>query len=539
MKELRNLGQAYNALSSEHRSLRDKMKELRKSVRTAEAQRIELLARQEVMGFSNETQKCEYDYRLAKCEMEKIQLHEKIREREIQFVRIEHERLLCLYEMECRQSMLVQLEEGLADSQVQKENVEKALDRKVCDLAQQLKLSQEQLSSLQQEKTDLQDELKHVTEKSSLLAEQIVKIEKEKSGIESDLKNKRHESDAVTTSQSNHLSKLNSDLEAAQNSENSLHKRIRELETSASSNQSMVQDLESKLSTFKMENATLQAKVDLLMAKPHTPEISRTMKEMEQKWQDERDSLHALLKDFRVLIKEKKPITVEAASVPTASTAEPALKKSRKINPSSTAAIRKQPKKINKNASEDEEIHSDVEELNAAPRPITDTTTSRKKRVGAAVLEKEAGSLVDINITDTNSNSSSSKSHPDTANQASQETEIPGTPQKPQRPESISNASSLAQSPTKVWKPSAFIPGLTKKPMTKENYGILSNISFATSGNPQEGAHQRIKLPDRNKPPSEVTRSAEDPPLPKGRRNVDPHVYSTIMSSFNLPGLKK
>jgi hypothetical protein len=81
-------------------------------------------------------------------------------------------------------------------------------------------------------------------------------------------------------------------------------------------------------------------------------------------------------------------------------------------------------------------------------------------------------------------------------------------------------------SPAKVWKPSAFIPRVVRKPSGTEN--ILAGLSFN-----QDDSRKRIKLPDRTKT-AKVTTT-----LGKERRNVDPGVYSTIMTSFNIPNLKK
>jgi hypothetical protein len=545
MLELGALVEAHGKLEVEHRAVRRELKQLRQALKVTESQREELMQKGQNSQVNNERKHWELEYKMTRLNMEKIQVHERIRQCEIDLVCMEHERLLLLAEMEIKQRQLCELETRLRSSVNEKEKIKMEMGAEVTGLSNKLDTAQKQLENTEKEKQTLKINLNTASEKISTLESRISEIEKAKIKAEDRLESKTADGAKQIEVKSNELAKLKEELSRARSNESNLQGKLTELERATGTYMSVVQDLETKLSVLKIENVTLQAKLEVLSKAPQSPEVSRTIKLMEEKWREERSAMQSVMSDLRTLVGEKSKNFL----VPETTVIPPVTKKV-KIEESSIGSIpkRERPKKSILAEVESEYLEND-EEVAKAPvarvgkkKPIQVKPTAPIKSVEKEISVKKTLAKQDQRIkapppskeieTQTiapklekvklgrSIKKQSKQEDPigkilEGEDKDEKEVVIPGTPQK--------------VSPTKTWKPSAFIPGLTRK---TENGNVFANLSFAGDNN---GFRKRIKLPER------IKASTPDGEEMAPRRNVDPNVFSTIMTSFNVPstGLKK
>lgn len=618
--ELETLVQAHTRLEVEHRSVRRELKQLQRALKVTEMQKDALLSESSESSMSSETQRWELQLEMARINMEKLQVHERIRQCEIDLVCMEHERLLLLAEMSNKQRQLAALEERLRGSLEEKEKIKQEFSAEICGLSSRLEEAQRRLSAAEREKSELQSNLESATARIVSLGTHIAEKEQAKREIEAQLKKDSAFTAMQLDAKLAELSRLQSELARARECEATLNRRLTVLESSSDTYKTAVSEAETKLAALKVENATLLAKLEVLSKKPQSPEVTRTIRIMEDKWEQERRAMHSVMDDLRRLIEAKDAARILLSPPTTAALSEPAAKRGRpsaaltsdRSNDAASTALPRGKKKVTIR-EEDPSSESDAEDspradqvkassrhrgrrgeaikslslptdretptrgpekgvkslltsvlpsatANAASRgkkkaPITTTTITTNTGVplpqtqpatipkektiklqhprtkenkpqpaSPAALSKLFGP--EINQSVSTSNISTVKT-PIASVESAKEVEIPGTPPK-------KTLGPGGASPGKVWKPSAFIPGVAKKPVEANpasTGSIFASLSFAAGNSTDDGIRKRVKLPDRPKPLAAPNNPAAD-------RRQDSAALSAIMSSFNIPSKK-
>lgn len=638
MLELNALVEAHSKLELEHRSVRRELKQLQKLLKTTQSQAEALMSQTNISSMGGETQKWEYELELSRLNMDKLAVHERIRQCEIDLVCMEHERLLLLAEMQIKQGELEALEERLRSSVKEKETITREFTDEISGLSNELGMVQRKLEGAEKEKVVLQSNLNTASHKISTLEEKIAEAENAKAHLESQMESKVNNSAKQLEAKIIELTRLKSELEKTRENEIKLQRQLSNLETTSDTFKSTVNELEAKLSSLKLENVTLQAKLEVLSRKPQSPDVSRTIRAMEDKWQQERQAMTAVMDDLRMLIKEKEASRLLIShDSPTAQR----MRKKTKVSimdlpredvykkPARKAVVIKERMAESMSEEEDEDERMDTAKgdkrplmqkstliqsilkgkgsdteiatpkpkrgrprksnvnqgqssINTTPKASIKGSTPKKMAIHKALETEKRDEQTNKNVFGTKNlekdASPGKKKEPEksmsvpksldkdtnvkkkaqptvkmqkpklTASLKHKENLHEGVTNKKINklfeetaavPEKIEASSKIATvSPTKVWKPSTFIPGVAARPKTSNATGnsIFSSLSFggnklSANGN-DEGFRKRIKLPDRKTDASFAVASGE--PL-KGRRNVDHAAFSTIVSSFNIP----
>lgn len=575
---------------------------------------------------NSDTQRWEFELEMARLNMEKLHVHDRIRQCEIDLVCMEQERLLLLAEMDNKQKQLASLEERLRGTLEEKEKIKEEFTVEISGLSNRLEDAQKKLSATEKEKNKLQSNLEGATAKISSLESNIAEKERAKKEIEGQLKQDSAFSAMQLEAKLAELGKLKAELDKARSCEASLSKKLAVLESSSDGYKTAVHETETKLMALKVENATLLAKLEILSTKPQSPEVSRTIRVMEDKWEQERKAMHSVMDDLRKLIEakdpsrillpidsalltgpaskrgkmalkqngmpsavaqDKKKVTIREDPLPSEAESsygeenaiseasgkgrrggrresllkpptapKSALKMSTESNPSLNVTSDVQPNarpnvKSNAKAVLDKVLpgggvrgkkKAPIDQPPATARMPTDQAEkvetkartvklqqsklkeSRPKPASPAAISKLFGPIAKPAGSETAIKAPSTVAAMAVPMEP-KEIEIPGTP-PPQ----------ASASPVKVWKPSAFIPGVAKKPpmeanSTATNGSIFASLSFAAAGSTDDGLRKRIKLPDRPKPLAAPNNPAAD-------RKQDSAALSAIMSSFNIPSKK-
>lgn len=572
MLELAALVETHGRLEVEHRSVRRELKHLQRALRLAEQQHEELLSNKEVMAADNEILRWEYEYELARLGMEKLTVHEKIRQCEIDLVCMEHERLVLIAQMELKQASLTELEERLQGSLDERVILEQRYSQEIDGLASQLGRAQQQLQQTEGEKRTLEGNLQAASGRISGLETKIREIT-----AQMDI---RHAEGLKA--QTAELKRLTGELNAARESEAALRRQLDDLQKAAANHQDAVHSLESKLSELKVENATLLAKIEVLSKKPQSPEISRTLRVMEEKWQVERDAMKSVMEDLRKIISDR-----DHSSSQTSATSLPSSQSSQAVRaqvvpgaakgsaaPAGNRRGRRQretqpqtEEESGASSSPRDEGHvPKVAAISHAPTPVSKEESGDASRPAAAKTALRTKQSIKLPPKQAPVKASTKTDGSDRVEKifaAERETEkkgstsqpmpvidedtveIPGTPQK----KAATQPSTT--SPIKVWKPSAFIPGVSRKQTVvtsttmgtgaggnpKENVSssLFANFNFSNRPADGEGLAKRIKLPERTNKPA--TAELGEVSMRRGTSgpNVDPAVFSTIIGSFNIP----
>lgn len=331
MLELNLLVETHGKLEVEHRAIRRELRQLQKALRVTERQRESLLSEQALACSDREVERLDYQYELARIAMEKVQIHERIRQCEIDLVCMEHERLLLLAEMGNKQRQLAELEERLCSSVQERDKIKEEYSREVKGLAARLESASKQLETAEQERMRLQGSLDGATSRIGDLQRQIGAVERAKSEIETCLEQKSAASSQQLEAKLADLAKLRLELDRARENEAQLQRRLGSLESTADAYKTSVGELEARLAAMKVENVALHAKLEVLSMKPQSPEVSRTIRVMEDKWLAERQAMHSVMDELRQMIKDKNGAT-SPLLLPTdhhSTTTGPASKKSR------------------------------------------------------------------------------------------------------------------------------------------------------------------------------------------------------------------
>ena len=593
MMELAELMETHGRLEAEHRSVSRELKHLQKALKRAELEHIQLVEERANSVVSDEVRHWEYEYELAKLTMEKVAVHEKIRQCEIDLVCMEHDRLILLTEMELKRKEFVELEERLTLSQNERRQVEDDFNKEITGLTVSLDAANSSLKSAEVEKLQLKDELKAASEKITDLEGRIKQVQEKM-----DIRHTEH-----LKEQTAELKKLRSELNLAKQSEETLGKKLSIIENESDAHKGLVKEFEKKLNELKMENTSLLAKIEVLSREPQSPEIKRTLKEMEEKWQAEREAMRMVMDDLRKVIIDKdrqvldqtnstifhpmreKNSPVKKRKMPKkgphlpASTSnlddneldlkEAGKKKREKeqiplkritrssnssfrasdvknkfappVNEKATKGTKKQVKRVIK---EDGKTFSDVLPIAKPAGALIKDSTSKDNTLkpavpGAVKLQpKKQAKAPTVAETSRPITKILEPEEQKTMKKLDEDVEIPGTPQK----KAVSSAISAA-SPAKVWKPSAFIPSVIprKNGFSKENQqpsaataGLFANFTFAPRSGDEAGL-KRVKLPDRQNKPHAENNTDTNNWAEKRKNNVDPTVFSTIMGSFDLP----
>lgn len=629
MIELSSLAEAHGRLEIEHKSLRRELRHLKKALKASEEQQENLQIEKKAMKMASESQNYAFEYELARVEMERLQVQERIRQCEIDLLCMEQEKLFLIHEMEVKKTQMVELEMKLHGSQVERIKVEKELTEKVSAINKNLAQAQEQLANSEGEKSTMKASLADATLKIQLLEKRITQAEKEKEKTAGKAESQASRLASESEQRGKELERLRSDLDSAKRHESNLSSKMKDLEVSLEGRHKTVQALESQLGALKMENTTLQAKLEILTNKTQSSEVSKTLQNMEEKWKLERESMQNIMNDLRSLLKNKnsaveeptpkrsKLITTSARAAPISSlleeTTTPAISAPIKLGTKKGRGIRETDKgsgvPIKKIFGEAPTasipvpdtaapiasgrgtvIETILDAVNKTP-PVSANSNDVAKEKGGRVVDRKTKIADETEIVPVDSdytpaeevpstpphkglmtkkflaadkssiapakasriNSRSKKvgsdsSEPSWSSSQSQPDQMP--PANVAKPEV--KVASNSTSPVKIWKPSAFIPGLAQKAKvaptsdaftnSKENSAMsfLANMSFSqtAAGSGDHGFQRRIKLPEKNKP-SLVDGMGAGATKPLPRRNVDPNVYSTILSSFNIPGMKK
>lgn len=305
MLELNLLVETHGKLEVEHRAIRRELRQLQKALRVTEKQRESLLSEQAMVCSDRETERLDYQYELARIAMEKVQIHERIRQCEIDLVCMEHERLLLLAEMSNKQRQLAELEERLCSSVQERDKIKEEYSREVKGLAARLESASKQLETAEQERMRLQSSLDGATSRIGDLQRQIGAVERAKGEIEASLEQKSAASSQQLEAKLADLAKLRLDLDRARENEAQLQRRLGSLESTADAYKTSVGELEARLAAMKVENVALHAKLEVLSMKPQSPEVSRTIRAMEDKWLAERQAMHSVMDELRQMIKDK------------------------------------------------------------------------------------------------------------------------------------------------------------------------------------------------------------------------------------------
>lgn len=572
MLELAALVETHGRLEVEHRSVRRELKHLQRALRLAEQQHDELLASRETMAANNDILRWEYEYELSRLGMEKLAVHEKIRQCEIDLVCMEHERLVLIAQMELKQASLTELEERLQSSLGERAALEQRYSQEIDGLASQLGHAQEQLQRTEGEKRTLEGNLQAASGRINGLETKIKEIT-----AQMDI---RHaEGLKVQTAE---LKRLTGELNVARESEMVLRRQLDDLQKATTNHQDTVHSLESKLSELKVENATLLAKIEVLSKKPQSPEISRTLRVMEEKWQVEREAMRSVMEDLRKIISDRDHNNSSQTSVASLPSSQPSQAMRAQVVPgmgkgdatTSNRRGRRQRQTQNKVEEEPRASNSPGDERHVPRAAVTSHTAAISKdeaetNLGPAVTKVASSSKQSIKLPpkqvlgktltktdgsngvekifaaegETNKKSNSSQPTPPADEEA---VEIPGTPQKK------AATQPAATSPIKVWKPSAFIPGVSRKqaittstttaagtgrnPKENVSSSLFANFNFSNRPANGEGLAKRIKLPERaNRPATTELGEVSTRRSAPGGSNVDPAVFSTILGSFNIP----
>ncbi len=302
MVELGILVKVHHQLEAEHRSIRKELRGLQKELRASDSERLAIVALHSRTVCASETQKWQHEYDLACLDMAALQVRERIRACEISLVGMDHERLVLLAEMDRKQREILHLDRLLAESIDERVAMESHYASQVGDLKDHLAEAHQRIVSSETERSRMEGEVAVASSKVAALTEQIKLIERERAVSISRFESMAADDARIASSE---LARLKLDLSSAHDSEAKLQRRLAELDRLTLSNQSVVRDFESKISSLRMENAALHAKLEVLSIKPQSPHVNRTMEVMEEKWRAEKNAMHLLMEDMRRMVNER------------------------------------------------------------------------------------------------------------------------------------------------------------------------------------------------------------------------------------------
>lgn len=302
MIELSVLVEAHSKLEEEHSELRHQLSCLQKQLKFAGREKDRLLQEMSQISTDKEIELCEFDYAITALDMERIVMAEKARQCEINLVVVDHERLILRSDMWACQVELERLENLLLIANRQREEAEEQSRETINILSEKLTDATGTLLAMERDKSSLLEDVKCSVLRVTELEKTIATMETQQSILVSN--------HSKTSAEENYrLETLKNELDTAKSAETILYEKIKTLESEKRKHETTVLEVENQMKELRIENATLQAKLQVLStAKPQSPQVSRTIDLMELKWQSEKEALYSMMNDLRSLVKERKPM---------------------------------------------------------------------------------------------------------------------------------------------------------------------------------------------------------------------------------------
>jgi len=474
------------------------------------------------------TEKAERDWRMAKLTLQNVEIQGQLRKCEIELVWMEHQRAMLRANIHESRFKLEQSERWRMREIEEKENNRKAYSAEISALSARLEQSNRSLEeTVKQLEKEGKDQSKAAAYQVAQLEAKLNQAEAVRRKLESDLdetKKRWHEDQKQLTEQERKYSQeLSAAIAKAKREEDSLRDALSLASRDQREASHTIENLQREISSLKIENASLTAKLDVytrfqpsfqqqgpVPAPVKSPkkkpddggaQVKLALAQIESRMAQERTAMMELVKTIKSSSEEKESKATVAKPVP-------------KFIPDKRSAKKK-------DSEANAEVYSGVEddEEEQQQKPVSKTIKLKpKKQLAPVPAIREPAPQLFVK---------------------KQPTRKPAIPLIPSTNDLPSIVPSGLQSPTKhtvsnspvkptLTKPSTFIPGVGKAAASsgggRPRPSFLSNLSF------DEASRKRIKLPERSGPPTGILNSSAAPV----HRNVDPAVYSAIVSNFNI-----
>lgn len=538
VRELARLLAASEALEAEQRDTKQQVRTLRKDLARLSGDKLKLEGELSLANSDGQVAVWEREWRLARLALENAGKQDELRKAEARLVWGEHRQAAldaAVFESRYR---LAEAEAQLADAQRARDTEAQEYEERLAELQTNLHSSNKEMeATVAKMERDAKQQSRQADARVAQLEARLNEAEGTRRRLESDLDDVQRKWDQDKRQRTDQEQRAANETKAAIEKIRADERALRdELHTVLSERRKatgVIEDLERELNRLRIENATLSAKLDIYSqfnhARPSSDgnaegQLKATLAKFEERMAQERAQTMSMLQLLKPEAKTAEPVKKPAPAVPKKKELVPpkdnaaSLMKMVKAIPTKRSSTAKPRAELGEQSGPASDPHSDYMEQDEEPavKKQAAIKLKPKKTPQETVKEnKEPAPQLFVRKTD--------------ALSAIQKHTAPlDTPAAPRAPESPIKARSTFI--PGVAKPSAAVANASK-PRFLANMNFDSGAGAASHSGPE--TRRRIKLPERGIGSSSMP-VADGAGGAASRRNIDPAVYSTIVSGFNI-----
>lgn len=527
VRQLSQLVAAHGALETQQRETRQQARALRRALAQAGRDRHALEEAAQWGRAESAVETAEREYALARLALDNLGIQDELRQCEAGLLLMEHQRAMLQSSIYETQFQLGRTRRHLARAEAERARQEAAHDQQVAGLQASLQQSAAELASTvrrleQQAREQGQSSEQHLAQLETRLS-QAEATRRSLEGRLEDTTRRWHEERKQLGDQERRLAdELQTAIAAARRDEATVageHQAVLAEQRAACTT---IARLEREIGSLRIENASLGAKLDIYsragtdMKSPRRSDahMQQAMAQIEARMAQERVAMLDLIR-ASVPHQHAPPAPQRPPSPGTG------LTKLLARIPKKREAPRKKPAPAEPDglrsggmAGDDGENDDDDD----APAEAAPKGVKLKPKRAAPAATPAAATLNKENV----------------GREPAPQLFVKRNSQQPLK---VQDTPAVPPSPSKVsLKPSAFIPGIAKPAPqaagSRSKPSFLANLSFGagTAAASHDPSRKRIRLPERSQ--AGAADAAPAPPPP--RKNIDPAVFSTIMSSFDV-----